>query len=301
MRGNAVEVHMPTKTVSPHHWTRWHPLALVLLMVMGIAVTFDAWLDIYRIVSKDEESSHTWLVPVIAGWLVFRRRGRLRRCVPGGLLLGPIMIVAGGLLYFTGAIYLIQSPWHAGAVLLLVGCIVTVLGKDTLFQLAPAFAVLIFLVPVPGRLRSQIAIPLEGITARATQTCCEILGMPVERLGTVLQINGVDVAIEEACNGLRMVFSLTLVSYAIAFSSPLKGYIRIGMVAASPILAIIFNVLRLIPTVWLYGYFPLETANRFHDISGWLMPPAAFLVLLGILRLLRWAMVPVSRFTLAYE
>jgi exosortase len=286
---------------SPHHWTRWHPVALLVLMALGIAVTFDAWRDIYQTVTTDEESSHIWLVPVIAGWLVWRRRGRLRRCAPGGLLLGMILIVAGGLLYFAGTIFVYQSPVHIGAVVLLVGCVISVLGKDTFFQLAPAFAVLIFLVPFPGRLRQQIAIPLEGLTARATQTCCEILGMPIERTGAVLQINGVKVAIEEACNGLRMVFSLTLVSYAIAFSSPLKNYIRIGMVAASPLLAVVFNVLRLIPTVWLYGYFPLITANHFHDMSGWLMPPVAFLALLGIIRLLRWAMVPVTRFTLAYE
>lgn len=291
---------MPPKSLSAPHWTRWQPVALAVLMALGIAATFDAWRDIFRIVCKDEESSHIWLVPVIAAWLVWRRRGRLRRCAPTGLLLGPILIVLGGLLYMAGAVYLIQSPWHAGAVLLLIGCMLSVLGKDTLVQLAPAFVVLIFLVPVPGRLRQQIAIPLEGLTAQTTQFCCEILGLPVERQGTVLQINGVDVAIEEACNGLRMVFSLTLVSYAIAFSSPLKNSIRLGMIAASPLLAIVFNVLRLVPTVWLYGYFPITTANHFHDISGWLMPPAAFLTLLGLVRLLRWAMVPVTRFTLAY-
>jgi exosortase len=291
---------MPARSFVAHHWTRWHPLALVVLVAMGIGVSFDAWCDIFRIACKDEESSHIWLVPVIAGWLAWRRRGRLRRCAPSGLLLGPILMIAGAILYFVGAIYLIESPWHAGAVLLVIGCAVTVLGKDTVIQLAPAFAVLIFLVPFPGRVRQQIAIPLEGITARATQTCCEIMGMRVERLGNVLQVKGVEVAIEEACNGLRMVFALTLVSYAIAFSSPLKTYIRLGMVAASPLLAIIFNVLRLIPTIWLYGYFHKTTADHFHDISGWLMPPVAFLTLLGIVRLLRWAMVPVMRFTLAY-
>jgi exosortase len=186
-------------------------------------------------------------------------------------------------------------------VILVLGCLLTVLGKDVLFQLAPAVIVLIFLVPVPGRVRQQVAIPLEGLTARATQACCEILGLPVERSGAVLQINGMDVAIEEACNGLRMVFSLTLVSYAIAFGSPLKNFVRCGMVLASPLLALVCNVIRLVPTVWLYGYFPHSTADRFHDLSGWLMPPLAFLVLLGIVRLLRWALVPVTRFSLAYS
>jgi exosortase len=288
-----------SKPAGGGQWTLWHLFALLALMAGGVATTFDAWRDIYEIVCKDEEASHVWLVPAIAAWLAWIRRGRLRRCAPVGLLLGPIIILVGGVTYLIGGVWIIQGVWHIGAVVLLIGCMVTVLGKDILFQLAPAFGILLFLVPVPGRLRQQIAIPLEGITARATTSCCEILGMPVERLGTVLRINGVDVAIEEACNGLRMVFSLTLVSYAIAFSSPLRNYIRIGMVLASPLLAVLCNILRLIPTVWFFGYSPLERANQFHDISGWLMPPFAFLLLLGIIRLLRWAMVPVTRFTLA--
>jgi exosortase len=251
-------------------------------------------------VSKDEESSHIWLVLPIAGWLAWIRRGRFRRCKPSGLLLGPAIILIGGAVYLYGGIYIIQAPFHAGAVLVIVGCIISVLGKDVLFQLLPAVLILGFLVPFPGRMRHVIAVPLEAITARATATCCEILGMPVERLGMVLRINGVDVAIEEACNGLRMVFSLTLVSYAIAFSSPLRNYVRLGMVLASPLLAVICNVIRLVPTVWLYGYSPLSAADRFHDVSGWLMPPLAFMILLGVVRLMRWAMVPVARFTLAY-
>src|SRR3954463_6742452 len=103
---------MPAKPTSPHQWTPWHPVVLALFMTLGILATLDAWRDILRIVMRDEESSHIWLVPFIAAWLVWRRRGRLRRCTPGGLLLGPIVILFGAALYLIGAVYLIQSPWH---------------------------------------------------------------------------------------------------------------------------------------------------------------------------------------------
>ena len=288
------------RTFSNTNWTAWHVVSLLLLVAGAILVTLDAWRDIYLIVSKDEESSHVWLALPIALWLTWIRRGRLRRCMPVGLLLGPVFIVIGGLVYLFGGTYIIQFVWHLGALIIVIGCILSVLGKDVLFQLTPAFMILLFLVPFPGRARQKIAIPLENVTARVTAEACEVLGMPVEQLGTVLQINGTKVAIEEACNGLRMVFSLTLVTYTVAFSSPLRNSVRFGMIAASPLLAVVCNVVRLIPTVWMYGYCKLETANRFHDISGWLMPPVAFLILLGIVRLLRWAMVPVTRFTLAY-
>lgn len=281
-------------------WTGGHLLAVAALVSLGVVVTGDAWLDIARIAWKDEEASHILLVPIIAVWLVWVRSGRLRRCRPTGLYYGPLLIALGALLYFVGSVYLVQAFWHVGAVVVVLGCAVTVLGKDVLFQLAPAVAVLIFLAPVPGRVRHQIAIPLEVVTAQATQLCCEVIGFSVERMGNVLRINGRDVAIEEACNGLRMIFALTLVSYAFAFSNPLRGYVRFLVLAASPFLAVACNVARLVPTVWFYGYEP-TLANQFHDISGWLMLPFSFLILLGIIWLLRWALIPVTSFTLAYD
>jgi hypothetical protein len=58
---------------------------------------------------------------------------------------------------------------------------------------------------------------------------------------------------------------------------------------------------RLVPTVWLYGYHPGPIAEHFHNVGGWVMLGASFLVLMGIIRLLRWALIPVTQYTLAYD
>jgi exosortase/archaeosortase family protein len=121
----------------------------------------------------------------------------------------------------------------------------------------------------------------------------------VQRAGNRLTINGIDVNIIEACNGLRMVFALILVSYAFSFGLPLRNRVRFLILLASPFAAILCNLIRIMPTVWLYGNAPRNVARAFHDYSGWLMLPIALLMLLGIIRLLRWAMIPVMRYTLA--
>ena len=290
----------PLKLRREDTWIFGNTLALTLFAGLGVLVTWDAWSDIARIAWKDEESSQVLLAPVIALWLVWVRQGRLRRCRPIGQWYGAAILALGALFYFIGDLRLIQSMWHAGAILVLLGCLVCVLGKDVLFQLSPAVAVLVFMVPVPGRVRQPIAIPMEVITAQAAQFCCEIVGMPVERLGNILTINGEQVKIAEACNGLRMVFALTLVSYAFAFSSPLRGYVRLLVLALSPVLAVACNVLRLVPTVWFFGYHK-AVADQFHDISGWLMLPISFGMLLAIIYVLRWALIPVTSFVLAYD
>jgi exosortase len=266
-----------------------------------VATTFDAWADVLHIIMKDEESSHAWLVPIIATWLIWVRRRRLRYCHPEGHWIGPLAVAAGWLLYAYGNAHSYQVFWHGGALLLTVGCLLTVSGRQVLVQLLPAFVVLAFIVPVPGRLRQAIAIPMETISAQMTETCFSMMGVHAERSGNMLSLNSRDIAIAEACNGMRMVFSLAAVSFAFAFGMPLRGYARTMVLLACPVSAVVCNVLRLVPTVWLYATYPGEWADLFHDLSGWIMLVVAFGLLMGILRMLRWALVPVTQYSLAYD
>lgn len=282
-------------------WRPWHvPLALSLAGA-GAWVTREAWGDIYAIAMADEESSHILLVPIVALWMLWGRAIRLRLCSIRPSLIGTAIVGVGWGLHWFGLNNAMQAAWHLGAVLIVIGAIVTVLGRSFLFRFFPALLVLLFLVPVPGSVRQMFAVPLQTATASVTQAIFEVAGLPIERSGNLLTINGVDVAVAEACNGMRMVFALVLVSYAFAFSLPLRHFVRAAVLVASPLAAILCNVLRLVPTIWLYGYSSKDIANQFHDIGGWLMLPVAFGLLLGIIRMLRWALIPVGRFNLAVQ
>lgn len=273
----------------------------VVLGAIGVALTWDAWSDLFTIAREDQEQSHVFLAPIVAVWMFSVRRARLRTCPPTGNWIGPPIIALGWLLSSIGYQHAVQSFWHGGAVVTVLGCIFTALGKNVLFKFFPAFAVLLFLVPIPGILRESISQPLQSATAAATQAILETFGFVVDRFGNLLSINGVDVAVAEACNGMRMVFALVLVSYAFAFGLPLRNWVRAMILVTSPAAALACNVVRLIPTVLLYGFAPHDLADTFHDLSGWLMLPLAFVLLLGILRAVRWALIPVNRYNLAYQ
>ncbi len=204
----------------------------------------------------------------------------------------------------------VQTFVHGGTVLILVGAVLTFAGQGLLRRFMPAFVVLVFLIPSPQFVRQSIAIPLEGLQAWMTQQVLDIVGVKVDRTGNLMYINLVPVAVAEACNGLRMVFTLVLVCFAFAFGTPLRGYVRAIIIIASPVAALLCNIIRMVPTVWLYGhskgtwfgYFSgKDVADGFHTGAGWVMLIIAFLLLMGIIRLLRWAMIPVTRYTLAYD
>lgn len=281
--------------------TPTHGLAALVMGVLAIVVTREVWSDIHFIASRDEEYSHVFLVPVVALWLVWVRRVRFRHCPVSGTLLGPLLAAAGWGISQHGFNHGMQSLWHGGALLVVLGAVLSVLGKHVLFRFFPALVVLVFLVPFPGEQRQMIALPLQAWTAQISKVLLDVMGVETEISGNTLTINGVPVMIAEACNGMRLVFPLLLVAYAFAYGLPLRNGVRLVVLAAAPLTALACNVLRTLPTIWLYGRNNELVARQFHDWSAWAMLPVAFLVLLGLLRVFRWAALPVERYTLASQ
>jgi exosortase len=282
--------------------TSRHVAAAAIMAAIAIYATLAAWQDIYLIAAHDEENSHIFLVPIVAGYLILVRRARLRHCKAAFRMAGPILLGIGWTIGCFGFYRGVQSLWHGGAVLVVLGCVTSVLGTNALLRFLPAIAVLVFLVPVPVRIRLAIALPLQQWTAIVSQRALELCGvLDVQVVGNGLKVNGHAVNIAEACNGVRMVFALALVSYTFGFGMPLRNGVRALILLASPLAAILCNVVRVVPTVLMIGYATPETAERFHAYTGWLMLPLAFLMLYGIIQLLKWAMIPVTRYTLAAQ
>lgn len=282
----------------------WTPrdVGLLAILLGVVAWMFRAPLtDIFTVALRDEEQSHILLAPLVAIWLVWIRRSRLHLVRVHPSFIGCGVVVAGAFLSWFGFHTNTFIAWHVGALLALAGAVISFTGLEPLRLFGPATGSLAFMLPVPGTIRQMISIPLQSMATNVTQNCLELFGFQAARLGNVLLINGEYIAVAEACNGMRLVFSLGLVIYAFAFSVALRPSMRLLLLALSPVVALVANVLRLIPTSLLYGTTTASTAEQFHDISGWVMLPLALLALLGILKLLSWLELPVFSYRLASQ
>jgi len=287
------------RTLKRQGWNARDLVIAAVLMIGALAATWPAWADIANIAWVDIESWHIFLVPPIAAWLVWLRRERIRLCRPRDCWIGPLIAGLGLLMSAWGWRSGIDAAWHGGAVVALVGAFLAVAGRDVLVRFAPAFLILVFLVPVPGVIRQEIAIPLQTASARVTQIVLDLGGVLTERTGNVVIVDDMPVAVAEACNGMRMVFALVLVIFAFAFSLPLRNTVRLALLLATPFVALAANVTRLAPTVLAYARLPQEQADQIHNLGGWIMLALAFVALLGAEYVLRWALIPTQRFTLA--
>jgi exosortase/archaeosortase family protein len=86
-----------------------------------------------------------------------------------------------------------------------------------------------------------------------------------------------------------------MVVYVVAFTMPLRWYVRGLLLVASPLVAILANVMRLVPTVWMFGHKSIEAAEKFHTMSGWAMTVLAFLLLMLFARMLERLTGPEDR------
>ncbi len=299
---------MPLKPFISDRLTGWHLALASLLALVGIFICREAWMEIFEVARRDEEYQHIFLVPFVCVWIVWVRRMRFRHCRPTGTFLGPLIVAAGWFMSWYGFNKQTTSFFHAGAVLVLIGCVISAVGKNVLFRFFPAILVLGFLIPAPGDLRQRLAQPLQEWTAQTSQLALDVIGVETERSGNLMFIDGKPVMIEEACNGMRMVFPLFLIGYAFSFGLPLRQNVRILIILFSPIIALACNVMRTVPLIWVQGrstrLSPTDAKTVFdflHNYGGWIMLPIAFLLLLTVIRLLKWAMVPVQRYTLASQ
>ena len=253
--------------------------------------------DILRLALGDVERSYLLFAPLVAAYLAFIRRSRASDLRYGGAVIGCVMVLGGVVLSAYGKDRDIIMFWHGGAVISIIGVLVSVFGYRCLTQFLPSFVALFALVPVPGSVRQELARPLQRMATEITSLVLEILGVAVEQTGNLLKINGQLVAVGEACDGMRLLLPLALVIYTFVFSLPLKTSTRLLIVLISMPVAILCNVVRLVPTAIAYGYMP-ESAGLIHDVGGWLMIPLAVWILLQLIRLAAWVDLPVGRWRL---
>lgn len=278
----------------PRNWTPARIGWLAALLALAVVAGLPSWQNVATLAMGSDEYSHMLLVLPVVGLLLWQRRERLAGVALRYSPWGAAMALAGVAMDFVGFASQIDLLKDMGMVAMAVGAVVTVTGIRWPIAALPAFGALLFFIPVPGRVRQSIALPLQEVSAWITEWVMELIGQPVTRMGNVLQINGVDVAVAEACNGMRMVVALALVAYAFVFSMPLRPWARVAILVMSPLVAIFANVLRLGPTVLFYGYADEELADFAHDVSGWVVLVVALGVLWGFVALCRWLEIPIE-------
>jgi exosortase len=147
--------------------------------------------------------------------------------------------------------------------------------------------------PLPRSVQQTITLPLQEWATASAVFCLETFGFQVVRVGNTLEMNGVLVAVAEACNGLRMLTAFFVVSgFVVLMSNRPRWQKAVVLVSSIPI-GLLCNTLRLAVTAVAFTMLDSQKWEKFfHDYGGLaMMPLALFLVVVELYFLSRLVVV----------
>lgn len=266
--------------------THWKELSGLLLLVAGVYYSIVPFMVTQWY--NDPNYSHGFLVPLISGYFLSQRLPELKSAAVGpdnrGLLIflvGLFLVVVG----FAGTEYFTM---RASLIVVLIGLVWYLFGKEVLRAAALPLGYLFFMVPLPYIVYDAVAFPLKLFVAKYSVLFLKAVGIIVWREGNVIMFPQTTLEVVDACSGIRSIMSLLALSVALAFFTKASAGKRWTIVLAAIPIAVFTNGLRVVVTGILAQYWGARAAEGFfHEFAGLAVFGLAMVLLVGVTVLLR--------------
>src|SRR5690606_453599 len=251
---------------------------LALAWIALAALAWDAWAEMAHQWWDVSTYNHILLVPPILAWLVRLRWSALRRLDPVAWWPGLFAVAAGLLAWFAGTALDVNLVAQFGAVLMLQGAAVALLGPRVTAGLLFPLGYMLFLVPFGD----EIVPVLQRITAEMAVSLTLASGVPAVIDGVFIDTPAGLFEVAEACSGVQFLVAMiargTLVAH-LCFSSWKRRAVFLSVAVVVPVLA---NGVRAWGTIYVAQSHGIEFAAGFdHIVYGWIFFALVMTALLG--------------------
>ena len=254
-----------------------------LLVVAILGVLYAPVLrDLVRQWWDDPNYGHGFLVPVIAGWILWRERSRLGRITPQPASRGLLVMCGAIALLIAGSLGAEVFTSRMSLIILVAGITFFLAGKEMLRAVAFPLCFLSLMIPLPAIIHYQITFPLQLTASRVAASCLEITNVPVLREGNLLYLPNYTLEVVEACSGIRSLVSLLTLGLAYVYFVEKKRWIQAALLLLILPIAVLSNSLRIVGAGLLtYSFGPEAAEGFFHFFSGWVIFMSAALLILA--------------------
>lgn len=247
---------------------------------------FDRWM------SPGGKESHGLLIPFFSLYFIYQQRHRLAKLVGKPSWWGVVLIglsIYGYLFSFLKGFY---YPRQVMMISLIGGVVLLLGGWRTAKIVWLPVVFLIFAMPLPARLYTQITMPMRELASTVAavllsalpSVTCEAQGVVISgsRLGEEINLN-----VAEACSGMRLLLAFLALGVAMAWLEARPLFHRLVLLCSTIPIAIFCNMVRVLITGLIYIYMGAEYATgTLHTILGMVMLFLAF----GLYGGLAWIM-----------
>lgn len=269
-------------------WSYREFVALGAVALIFVLVFWDALSVLVQRWWSDADYHHGFLVPLFAGYLLWRRRGLLDdRWMPSqvswtAIVVGAVLLVIAGCLRAASVMFYARIVDPAAIVPAFLGLLLVLGGWKWLRWGWPAGVFLVFMLPLPGFVATMLSHPLQRAATIASTFLLQTIGVPCIPEGNVITLEHGQLEVVQACSGLKMMSLFFAVCFGAAFLMDRPVIDRILIIISAPVIALLSNILRISITGVLHQW-GIATANLDHELAGWLMMPLAVLILAGLL------------------
>lgn len=211
--------------------------------------------------------SHGFLVPIISLFIIWRMRKDLINIERKESIDGLVIFIVGLVLQGIAVLQVIRFLSGISLVITIFGIVLYIYGWKFIDKVK--FPILFLLLAIPLPFIDLVAPPIQTISVIASSNLANILGIPVEREGFILNTPAGSFEVALECSGLKSIISLLTLSTIYAFIIEGRLLMKSVIVLSSFPLAITGNILRIVSVLAVANIYGKDTAiNYFHDVSS---------------------------------
>lgn len=221
---------------------------VIYLYYPELLTTVQSW-------SSGYQYSHGYLIPLVSGYLIWRRRHDLRSSLVEPDMLGLFILVPGILLLIIG--YAGYEPFikRYSLIITMIGLVYFLLGKKITKMLLFPIGYLILMLPVPFIFFKSLAANLRTINIKAAYAITEVLGVPIIQEGATLCLPNATLQVIDWCTGIQSLIAMMAISLLYVYLTRMTLTGKIVLVFLSIPLAVAGNIFRILVNIFLAYFF----------------------------------------------
>jgi exosortase len=272
---------------------RWLPLGAAIALAALYAPAVTGMIHLWR---TDTYAGHGMFVPLFSTVIAWTERERLRRAAGPGHLLGAAVVLAGAGLLALGTAADSVLLQGASVAVTIAGLVAWACGLRCLRAAAFPIAFLLLMAPLPRSVVAAVTLQVQLFAAAFAVGVLRLLDLPVYQAGVSIELPSMTLQVAEACNGLRFLMALLVLTAAFAQITQRTVADKAALVVAAIPIAIVANAMRVAAIVLGVQYVgPDAASGMIHNWIGKGMWGLTLVPLIGLGFLLARRSAPKAR------
>jgi exosortase len=257
-------------------------IALIsILIILTYYQTFIWMEDRWR--SASSYYSHGYFVPFIVAFLIWRERRCFKEMTFSYSTLGIVLFSVGAFIQIASAFMRIYFASGFSFVLVLLGIIFFLFGREVGKKLLFPILFLTTMVPIPLAVIAALSLKLKLFAAACAMNIINLVGIPAVQDGSKIFFSDCSIVVADICSGLKSLIALISFGALFAYMSSLLNYTKPILFIASIPAALIANIIRILIICMVANKWGSEIATGFvHDVTGILIFVIAFILLFSL-------------------